>query len=1025
MKKGNITVWVLKYFSLLVISLMSQVLFAIDPPTGRLNLKVYGPDDGLANPVVWSMAQDVRGFMWFGTEDGLYRYDGKKFQGWSVREGLPDSLVEHIGFDNKNVLWLGCYSGLASRDARGIEVYGPEQGLPRSRIKGMWVEENDCIWVIMDQGPYRRLNGGRFDPVDGWPGGIPQAIAGQRGSSRVWVSYSQNGRYGVYSWEQGNWQNVDFDNSVEETIECIAIGADNTVWLRSNRSLWRKTKVDVGFTQWPIKLSAVNQRPALYLDPDGRLWIPTGSGLITIYQEKAEKLTEKEGFSPSVMHCLFVDMEGSLWIGGNNLHRVLGGGLFRHWQMTQGLPSDVVWISLRDCLGRLVVGTDAGLAVSMETGFETIAGTEGFQVRSAVQGPDQSIYATGHGALLRWSPISNRVERFGAEFGFKPEGRVFRLRFSNDGSMWLATESTGLFKAVWENGTPLFTKEAVIDGDPRERFTDLWCDVQGRLWAAGANGLAIKDLDGWHRFKVKDGLKIDQTAFIRPLSDGSMLLAYFGAPYLTQVVYNQGIFRVVRHYDDVFPADKVIYFVGEDSSGSIWVGTGQGIYLLLKEGTVEHFTRNDGLASENMSNMSMFAEESGVVWFGTSGGLHRFDANRYLGATHPPKTTILDVRAGSLHLVGELLVPLHLTSLQSTVECVFAAPSSIREGAVEYQARLVGFENDWRNSPNRVERYPRLPPGQYTFEARARIGTGEYGEIASWSFDVLPTWYQSVWFKFLLGLLCIALVAGIVSLRVRTLHKRNVTLQRMVAERTQELNQANELLRNQSLTDPLTGLRNRRYLGVCMPEDVAQVRRAHRSLIFGQQERIKLNIDLIFLMVDIDYFKIVNDRFGHASGDLVLQQVSNIIRKKTRDTDTVVRWGGEEFLVVARNAARLDSHMLAERIRAGIESHEFDLGNGEKIRKTCSIGYSFFPFIADQADLFHWEKVVDLADQCLYAAKRSGRNAWVGLYTQDDVNHDDLVAKIDHELETLIDGGVLEVKTSIDSSRKILWKDPV
>jgi diguanylate cyclase (GGDEF)-like protein len=562
----------------------------------------------------------------------------------------------------------------------------------------------------------------------------------------------------------------------------------------------------------------------------------------------------------------------------------------------------------------------------------------------------------------------------------------------------------------------------VVGGEERERFTDLWVDEQSRLWAAGAKGLAVRNKNGWRRFTQKDGLKIDQTAFIRPKSDGTMLLAYFGAPSLTQVGMNEEVFRVVRHYDDVFPSDKVIYFIGEDTLGGIWVGTGQGIFLLQKNGRVEHFTRDDGLASENMSNMSLLTEEDGVVWFGTSGGLHRFDANRYRGVTQSPRTTFLSVRVGNRTIPGDLLVPLRLSSKESTVECRFAAPSSIREGAVRYQARLVGFENDWRNSPNREERYPRLPPGRYVFEARARIGSGEFGELASWPFEVLPTWIQSGWFKLLLVLFSGGLVVGIVSLRVGSLRRRNRTLQKMVAERTQELNQANELLRNQSLTDPLTGLRNRRYLGICMPEDVAQVRRAHRSLVLGHEDRLKLNIDLIFLMVDVDYFKSVNDRYGHAAGDLVLQQVSEIIREKTRDTDTVVRWGGEEFLVVARNAARLDSHMLAERIRSGIELHPFVLESGETIRKTCSIGYSFFPFIGNDADLFHWEKVVDLADQCLYAAKRSGRNAWVGLYAMNSVNQDEVLRLIDSDLETLIDRGDLEVKSSLASGTRLVWK---
>ncbi len=992
-----------------------------DPPAGRLSLKVYGPEQGLANPVVWSMAQDQLGFMWFGTEDGLYRYDGAGFQGWTLKDGLPATLIEHICFDNQGTLWVGTYSGLASKEITGIHVHGSKQGLPQVRILGLWAEPAGFIWAITESGPFRRTNRGQFEAVPGWPGGIPVAMAGALASREVWISYTRGIDYGVYRWDESGWAQMSFDAPPEEAIERLAIAADGTVWLRSNRHLWSRQPGSSVIHRLKNPLPHVNQKPSLYVDPTGKLWAPTAQGITTLYDGKMEELTDREGFDPKVIHSLFVDREGSLWIGGNNLHRVLGGGLFRHWHSAQGLPSDVVWISLRDGLGRLLVGTDAGLAIATEEGFTVVPGSEGFQVRSAVIGSDEVVYATGHAALLRWHPSMKRAELFGAGEGFRPEGRVFRLRFAPDGSLWFATESTGLIQAEFADGRARFRQVPVPGGDGRERFTDIWVDDQQRMWAAGAMGLAVLAEGSWQRFTKKDGLKMDQTAFVRQKSDGTMLLAYFGAPSLTQLRLDAEGFRVLRHYDEVFPADKVIYFFGEDALGGVWLGTGQGVYLLKADGQVEHFTRSDGLASENMSNMSLFAEEDGVVWFGTTGGLHRFDAGQYKGLFELPQTSILEVRYGSNLVPGERLNFLSIPAAESTVMCAFAAPSSIREGAVHYQARLVGFENEWRNSPNREERYPRLPPGRYSFEARARIGSGAYGRAASWSFEVLPTWYQSVWFKMVLTLFLLMSIAGIVRLRVGALRRRNLTLQKMVAERTNELNRANELLRNQSLTDPLTGLKNRRYLGVCMPEDVAQVRRVHRSVVHGQQDRLQLNIDLIFLMVDIDYFKSVNDRYGHSAGDLVLQQVAEIIRDKTRDTDTVVRWGGEEFLVVARNAARFESHLLAERIRSGIESHIFDLGGGATIRKTCSIGYSFFPFCQIDPDMFHWEKIVDLADNCLYAAKRSGRNAWVGIYMGKAGEKDVVSRTIDDQVERLIEQGQVEVRTSLAEGTRLIW----
>jgi diguanylate cyclase (GGDEF)-like protein len=200
-----------------------------------------------------------------------------------------------------------------------------------------------------------------------------------------------------------------------------------------------------------------------------------------------------------------------------------------------------------------------------------------------------------------------------------------------------------------------------------------------------------------------------------------------------------------------------------------------------------------------------------------------------------------------------------------------------------------------------------------------------------------------------------------------------------VAARTRELALANEALRNQSLTDPLTGLRNRRLLDSSMPEWVATVQRQQCAVTCGETERMNLNIDMVFIMIDIDRFKQVNDLHGHQAGDRVLQQFGAILRTVTRTTDTVARWGGEEFLIVARNAARADAATPVERIRKAVEEHVFDIGAGKSIRCTCSLGFSVFPLVPGDTDAFHWEQIVAIADACLYAAKHNGRNAWVGI----------------------------------------------
>jgi diguanylate cyclase (GGDEF)-like protein len=235
----------------------------------------------------------------------------------------------------------------------------------------------------------------------------------------------------------------------------------------------------------------------------------------------------------------------------------------------------------------------------------------------------------------------------------------------------------------------------------------------------------------------------------------------------------------------------------------------------------------------------------------------------------------------------------------------------------------------------------------------------------------------------------------------------------------QELSAANASLQEQTLTDPLTGLRNRRYLDFRIKEDVALVLRSHRHS--EDPARARPPLDLIFLVVDVDHFKNVNDIYGHHIGDALLQQMAAVLLSATRDTDTILRWGGEEFLVVARNTNRNEAAAMAERIRSAVEQHTFEVGTGVPIRKTCSLGFSVFPFAASAPEACAWEQVVDLVDHCMYAAKRAGRNAWVGIGPAADFSASELPEHLATEAPRLLRGGRLLVQSSLPPGQRLEW----
>lgn len=181
-------------------------------------------------------------------------------------------------------------------------------------------------------------------------------------------------------------------------------------------------------------------------------------------------------------------------------------------------------------------------------------------------------------------------------------------------------------------------------------------------------------------------------------------------------------------------------------------------------------------------------------------------------------------------------------------------------------------------------------------------------------------------------------------------------------------------LNEMALRDSLTSLRNRRFLAEFMQLESTAILRTWNPDAVNVTPR-----SLGLIMLDIDHFKHVNDTYGHAAGDAVLTQVAERLVATARKPDLLIRWGGEEFVVVARETDRTPPFKLAERIRHAMESEEFLLPSGEKIRCTCSLGYSVFPFCGRRENALGWEQVLSIADVALFVAKNHGRNRTVGI----------------------------------------------
>ena len=775
-----------------VLSALASVSGRASPaaPTGHYVFKSYGASLGLANIGVNEIEEDAAGFIWVGTDDGLYRYDGYRFDAFGLRQGLPSTEVMSLNEDSRGVLWAGTRAGLARWNGHAFDAValaGAPEGAPVVDV----VQGPGGMWVASPAGLFLG-EGATLQRAPSWPGGEATAIYKEPRSPRLWVG-QWDGDAHLQAFDAGQWRRFDGpEGHPKERIDAIAQDGDGRLWVRTARNLWMKAPETDTFTlvTTPFPLDA--QRGYIATDKRGALWVSTDHGL---YRRDGEHWIDY-GVSEG-NRALIEDREGSIWFGLQGLHRLLGRGVLHSYSEREGLPGVVVWSVMRGQDGRLWVGTDAGLAWADGERFVTVPGTERNLIRSIVQAPDGALYLTGvpGNDLLRYDPTTG-VLTHQEIWPANPIKRTFRLFRDRSNAYWAATEGAGLFRAEPNGSVLSFAPVVLPDGMPHEDIIDVRQDAAGRIWVAGQSGLAMQENGAWHRFNTHDGLRRDYLAYLRPLADGSLLVAYRDPIGVDRVRYAGGMIEIVAHYDSAssHSADKV-FMVGEDAHGRIWIGGGEGLDLLQAHGT-KHFGAAEGLAGEDISNQAFFADDNGDVWIGTSRGLARFDAAAYerTASAAPPAVTFITLRLGATTLSPDA-PDVQVPHAQNTFEAHFSALDFASEGLIRYRQRLVGRESDFNVTELRDARYSALDPGAYSFEVAARVGDyGEWGPTATFGFSVQPAWWQTWWFRLLVALAAIGVVLLGLGWRLAALRRRNLWLEGIVAQRTLEVRQANEHL---------------------------------------------------------------------------------------------------------------------------------------------------------------------------------------------------------------------------------------
>lgn len=983
----------------------------------------------------WSIVQDSRGLIYVGnSEDGVLEFDGIRWRKIPIQGGAAVRALA-VGSDGRIYVGTNGEIGYLTPDAQGQMRYV-------SLLNRLAPQDRDFadVWAIFPSpegiyfATFKRLI--RIEPshVRSW---TPH--------STFHLAFHVNGRVYVREPGRGLLQLVNDDLQLvphgeqfaDERIYTMvpwagagpAVGATaNTPILVGTRTKGLFTFDGREFRPWKTTADDLIVQSQLYRASflgDGTLALATlRSGVLLIDPRRrlAGRLDKSMGLMDQTVYDLLQDRQGGLWMAlDNGVARVDLASPITQFARLQGVSGSV--IAMQRYAGTLYVGTTQGayrlvtgplqparfVAIPQITGqvwdFLTlgdallIAGSQGvlelrggrLRVVRPSEMPALSLLQSRADPKRVFVGLLNGLASIRLRNGrWIDEGRIaavsheVRTMYQEaDGSLWLGTLSNGVLRLPLE---PRGGMVPGLVGEPR---------LFGKL----------------------DGLPSTLNSFVYSLNGGPVVATTAGV-YRFNAARQR--FEADQRFEHLFGNEmRQVLSLAQDRRGQVWMSTSDAARTHKETGiaTVDGDAgyRWDARPLQDIagSPIAKILPEDAFVWFGGDDGVYRYDT-RHGVDIEPPFAAL--VRRVSDHDgtqvfggAGTGVVP-QIEHVNNALRFEYAAPSyGIRP--TRFQVLLQGIDKGWSAWSTETYRdYTNIHEGTYRFQVRAMNGYGTVSRTAVYDFRILSPWYRTPLAYLIYLAAAAAVLYGIARWRSAVLKARNRELAQLVAVKTAELSdtnralqEANASLAELSLTDTLTGLRNRRYIVEHMTEEVAAMQRTHRQLgTVSDRETPCDETQLLFILVDFDHFKQINDRFGHAAGDRVLEHFGAILRRLCRSSDTPVRWGGEEFLVVARQTSVAAGAALAERIRAEVSSHIFMLDEGTRVRTACSIGFAAFPVSRQAPDRFGWETSVNLADQCLYEAKRSGRNAWVGVQATDKALPQE--GSVDDLAAALVDG---------------------
>jgi signal transduction histidine kinase/ligand-binding sensor domain-containing protein len=759
--------------------LAAAVVAATGASAQTLAVRHYDVADGLANSRVTCIHQDVRNFVWFGTWEGLCRFDGLEIVTFGVSDGIDNPLITAIAEDSSGHLWIGTHSGGIAR-SRDDLVGAAARASPRSKLftsykVGDSADANDVDAIVFDE---------RGDIWCGTAAGIARArlVGGAPGPFEFVADRGVNVPHAAIHDSRGHiWfaakrrlLEIDGDAVIEHEfrsspaggeLAALALRADGAIVVAFERAAYavaaREGERDVSWTPLALTLDADQNIHALLVESDGRAWFGTTRGLVSWRAGVQSVYTSANGLSDSSVQALCADRDHNLWMG------TWSGGACRlsteaitSFTSANGLPAHDALRLVETSSGSILCSTGRGLAEIDGDKIAVVRGTRDppfDRVAHRVLQDARGDWWLGTDAGLfraRGPRLSlDAVEHFTARDGISEAGVFGMLHQDVQGKIWISSSDGGVYSFDPHRGdAPPFERMAAGDDIGREVPREMFFDASGTMWLAPYTELSRR-IDGRNVPVEPQGeLATHEVRCFHQSPDGSLWIGtrFHGASVTDEPEAAHPRFRNWSTRDGL--ASDAVWSITEDARGRIYLGTARGVDRLEpKTGRVHHITTLDGLAGDIVYHC--ITDRRGFVWIATSSGVSRIDPMRddpepAVPLVHLERVQVAGNDVALPALGGDDVAGGAFAASDDNVRIDFVAPCFRGERDLRYQYRLDGAGSAWSDpTPQRSVNYAQIAPGDYRFFVRAVHASGATSaRPATFSFRIAPPYWRTWWF---------------------------------------------------------------------------------------------------------------------------------------------------------------------------------------------------------------------------------------------------------------------------------------